>query len=127
MDVDQLASNLFHDLQSHGRVVDESTAFLLRVEFTAKDALGLKVEVIFLKQGLQVFVIQCKLGFHHAFLVLVVEHACVGTVAQGKTQCAEQDGLARASFAGNDIETSLKTDTQFVNQGVITDVQLLEH
>ena len=46
VDVDQSAAQLFHGLQSHRGVVDEGTAFLLRVEFAAEDAVGLKVKVV---------------------------------------------------------------------------------
>ena len=127
MNINQLTANLFHSLQRNGHVVDESAAFLLWAEFASEDAIGLKIEVVFLKEGLQSVVFQFKLCFHHAFLVLVVKHIRIGTVAQGKAQGTEQDGLARTSFARDDIETAFETDIQFVYQGVVTDVQLLEH
>ena len=125
VDVDQLVANGLHRLQRHGRVVDEGTAFLLWVQLAAEEAFTVKVEVVFLEQRLQIVVSQFKLGFHHAFLLLVVEYACVGTVAQGKTQGAKQDGLAGTRFTCNDIESFFETDFYLVNQCVIADMQLL--
>ena len=64
------------------------------------------------------------MGFHHAFHLLVEQHASVGAVAKHEPQSTKQDGLACASLTGDHAETFSEVDRQFPDEGIVPDVEV---
>ena len=124
MDVDQLAPNLLEGLEGDGGVVDEGPAFLLGAQLATQDALAVEIQVMAVKKAFQVVSVQLKLRFHHAFHLLVEQHARVGAVAQHESQGSQQDGLACAGLAGNHAEAFSEVDRQFPDEGIVPYVEM---
>ena len=66
-------------------------------------------------------------GCHGGFIRAVAHNIAGGFLAQQQRQCVNQDGLARAGFAGQQVQSRSKVNHHVIDDGVVFNAQFPEH
>ncbi len=114
-------------LRHGGRAaVDPGAALALRVDGAAQQQGFVRVEAGLVEPGLQCrrgVEFSADLGAHRAF----AHQGGVGAVAQRQLQAVDEDGLARAGFAGEHGEAGAELHAQFGHDGHVAQRQAAQH
>jgi hypothetical protein len=90
---------------------------------------GARFQSIFLKKcgWHAATVAQVENGLDRATVTTGAQEGAVGSFAQQQVEGADDDGFARAGFAGNDVAATLQLQCQIGNQRQISDAQRAQH
>ena len=123
MDVDQAFSQLSHQAERHGCVVDEGTAFACGSQLAADDGVvGVIVDVVLSEEALHVVSRQVEVSLDGASVASGLDGLGVGSVAEQQTDGAQDDALACTRLASDDREAWMQLDVEFVDECKVLDV-----
>ena len=123
VDVDEPLAQLFEHAQSYGHVVDEGAALARGVDFAAEDAVGgVVVDVVTLEEVGQVVSLDIEVGLDGAFLRAVLDGFHVGALPHHQAQSSKDDALSGSGLAGDDGESGLEGNIEFVDERKILNI-----
>ena len=121
VDVDELRAQLAQLRERHGHVVDEGAAFARRRDDAREGALLLVVELVALEEGAQVTAREVEEPLDLAVAGRILDGRTVVLGAEQQPECAEQDGLAGARFAGDDVQMRVQLEFELLDERVVLD------
>ena len=121
VDVDELRAQLAQLRERHGHVVDEGAALARRRDDAREGALLLVVELVALEEGAQVTAREVEEPLDLAVAGRILDGRTVVLGAEQQPECAEQDGLAGARFAGDDVQMRVQLEFELLDERVVLD------
>ena len=113
------------------RAVDELTVRTRAGEGALEDELVFfaRFEAVFIQKSFQrrFQFSHVEQGLDRATVAAAADERAVGTFAQHEVQCADDDGLARASLAGDDVAARLKFQREIGDDGEVFNAQRGQH
>ena len=127
VDEGQLGRELLEDRDGGGLVVDEDAAFAGGENFAAENDVGaFGIDAVFFEDGFG-----AGRGLEDAgddgFFRAVADHVGRGFAAHEEGQRVDEDGLAGAGFAGEEVEAGAERGDGVIDDGVVFSAQLDEH
>ena len=114
----------------HGRrlVVNENASLAVDCDVAAQNDLRpCAVDSVFLQHLGDGRIVALIHGGDRGLFRAVAHHVAVGLLAQQQRQGVDEDGLARAGLAGQQIQSSPKLNHHVVDDGVVFNAQFPEH
>lgn len=104
MQVDKCGVQVLQYVECYWCIVDKCLGFVGRGDFLLDDYLWVKVQVMFIKEVLQVVGFYIEEVFDGVFSVQVVERFDVCMLAYNQAQCVQQNGFVGFGFISNNGE-----------------------
>src|SRR5207302_5684813 len=132
VDVDQPLAELLQDGQGYAATVDACAAAATAAGYLAADDQGaiLRLESVLVQCGLDLVsqvVGDGEDALDDGPLRAAADHFRPETIAEQGADGVDQDGLAGAGFAGDDVETWLPVDLEMVDDREIANRELAQH
>ncbi len=119
------------NVQRGGRAVDELAVRARAGEGAFQDELMIFAgfETILVKQAPQGRFEFCDIedGFDGATVAVAADERAVGAFAEDEVERADNDGLARAGLAGDDVAAGLEFEREVRHEGEVFDAQRRQH
>ena len=127
MDQGQLRGELAENGDGGRLIVDEDAALAGREDFAAQDDFAAAgVDAVFFEDGLGV-VRRFKNTGDDGLVSAVAHHFDRGFAAHQQSQRIDEDGFARAGFAGEQVEPRAERGDGVIDDGVVFSAQFDEH
>jgi hypothetical protein len=131
MHINQFLAQGGEHLEGGGGTVDELAVGPGGGEDAFEDQLMIRARfqaIFFKKAGRHAaVVVEVENGFDRATVAAGAQEGAIGPFAQEQVERADDDGFARAGFAGDDIVAGLQLQSQIGNQGQILNAQGGQH
>ena len=123
MDVYQQLATLTHECQGHGGVVDKCATFSVGTYFPSKNAVSsIVVDVVFLKEIFKMVSAQVEMCLYDAFIPSFLDLSGICALAQEQMDGTEDDAFAGSCFTGDDRESRIEFDVEFIDECEVLDV-----
>ena len=125
MDIQQKRAQILQLRRGDGRAADAAPALAVRQKTALQDQFAVALQFVFAQPA--VGAVRLKDGGDHAFLRAGADQLPTGSAADGRAQRVDDDGLARAGLAGEDVQPRTQSEVRLFDHGYIFDMQLCQH
>src|SRR6056297_822868 len=119
MDIYKSFAKSFELVKVNRSVVNKSARFAFGCYFSSDNGAGIKVEVLFLKEALELIFSYIKSGFDDTFFVFVLKGTKISPGSQSQRQSSQQDRFSSTCFSCNNSKVFLKINFQIINKCII--------
>src|SRR5437773_2585889 len=120
MQIDEEISGLLEEGSGYRIIVDERATLAFYRDFAPGDHFFLPFDLVSGKKEFQLLIPRNgETSFHNCLLSTFAHSFGVRTFAENETQCIDNDRLAGARLPRNDIEASLESNLEFLDQRII--------
>src|SRR6185295_8026820 len=127
VDMHQRAACLGEHIERTEAAVQINTIFPRTAEYPFDDELITDFEPRLAEQGLNRRRQIVEQGFHRRLILAVANDVSSAALARDQPERIENDRLARAGFAGEDVETRLEFQNNLIDNGKILDAKFAQH